>query len=234
MSESTPSTARGVVPARDEGIPGVVGTRSGLFGDDHGSAEVSGFGVIDEVVYAPPASAPPYGGWFDLVARRLRQLFPSAVTQVVVYRGEITFYVERRALPDLVRELRDDDTLRFEALMSVSGVHYPAQTGHEFHVVYDLLSMTHNRRIRLETTCPAADPHVPSVTPTYPMANYDEREVWDMFGVIFDGHPGLTRILMPDDWVGHPQRKDYPLGGIPVEFKGAVVPPVDERGGRRP
>jgi NADH-quinone oxidoreductase subunit C len=63
----------------------------------------------------------------------------------------------------------------------------------------------------------------------YPAADWHERETWDMFGIIFDGHPYLTRILMPDDWVGHPQRKDYPLGGIPIEFKGATVPPVDQR-----
>ena len=72
-------------------------------------------------------------------------------------------------------------------------------------------------------------PHIDSVTGVYPHADFQEREVWDMFGVIFDGHPALTRILMPDDWVGHPQRKDYPLGGIPVEYKGAIVAPPDQR-----
>ena len=72
-------------------------------------------------------------------------------------------------------------------------------------------------------------PHVPSIVSVYPHVDFQEREAWDMFGVIFDGHPALTRILMPDDWVGHPQRKDYPLGGIPIEYKGAVVPPPDQR-----
>jgi NADH-quinone oxidoreductase subunit C len=89
--------------------------------------------------------------------------------------------------------------------------------------------MTHNRRLRVETSCPDADPHVPSVVPTYPAADWHERETWDMFGIVFDGHPHLTRILMPDDWVGHPQRKDYPLGGIPIEYQGTTVPPVDQR-----
>ena len=70
---------------------------------------------------------------------------------------------------------------------------------------------------------------VPSVVGIYPAADWHERETYDMFGIVFDGHPHLTRILMPDDWVGHPQRKDYPLGGIPVEYKGAVVPPPDQR-----
>ena len=220
------------VPATDDTVLGVIGRRGGAFAHDAGSAEVSGYDVAEAFVWLPPATPAPYGGWFDLVARRLRQLLPSGIVQVVVHRGEITFHVERRVLPELVKHLRDDEMLRFEALMSVSGVHYPIQTGHEFHVVYELLSMTHNRRIRLETTCPASDPHVPSIVGTYPMADYDEREAWDMFGIVFDGHPGLTRILMPDDWVGHPQRKDYPLGGIPVEFQGAVTPPVEQREGR--
>ena len=113
--------------------------------------------------------------------------------------------------------------------MSVSGVHYPQQAGAELHVVYHLLSITHNRRVRLEVTAPEADPHVPSVVATYPMADWHERETWDMFGILFDGHPALTRILMPDDWVGHPQRKDYPLGGIDIQYKGATVPAPDHR-----
>jgi NADH-quinone oxidoreductase subunit C len=83
--------------------------------------------------------------------------------------------------------------------------------------------------VRLEVTAPDADPHIPSVVAIWPGADWHERETWDMFGIIFDGHPALTRILMPDDWPGHPQRKDYPLGGIPVEYKGGTVPPPDQR-----
>jgi len=101
--------------------------------------------------------------------------------------------------------------------------------GERLHVVYHLTSMTFRRRIRLEVAVTTADPHVPSVTPIYPTADWQERETWDMFGIIFDGHPALTRILMPDDWEGFPQRKDYPLGGVPVEYKGASIPPPDER-----
>ena len=89
--------------------------------------------------------------------------------------------------------------------------------------------MTHNRRIRLEVATPDDDPHIPSVVSIYPTADWQERETWDMFGIIFDGHPALTRILMPDDWPGHPQRKDYPSGGIPVEYKGGTIAPPDER-----
>jgi NADH-quinone oxidoreductase subunit C len=89
--------------------------------------------------------------------------------------------------------------------------------------------MSFNRRIRLEVSCPDGDPHIPSIVATYPTIDWHERETFDMFGIIFDGHPALTRILMPDDWPGHPQRKDYPLGGIPVEYKGGSIPPPDER-----
>ena len=101
---------------------------------------------------------------------------------------------------------------------------YGADVAQRLHVVYHLLSMTYRRRIRLEVALDVDDAHVPSVVEVYPTADWHERETWDMFGVVFDGHPALTRILMPDDWDGHPQRKDYPLGGIPVEYKGARDP----------
>ena len=101
-------------------------------------------------------------------------------------------------------------------------MHYPWDAGRELHAVYPLLSITHNRRLRLEVSAPDADPHVPSLVSVYPTCDWHERETWDFFGLIFDGHPALTRIEMPDDWKGHPQRKDYPLGGIPVEYRGAT------------
>jgi NADH-quinone oxidoreductase subunit C len=89
--------------------------------------------------------------------------------------------------------------------------------------------MTFRRQLRLEIATGVTNRSVPSVTAVYPTADWQERETYDMFGVIFTGHPGLTRILMPDDWDGYPQRKDYPLGGVPVEYKGAEIPPPDTR-----
>ena len=124
----------------------------------------------------------------------------------------------------MAQALRDDPGLRFELCLGVSGVHYPDDTGRELHAVYPLMSITHNRRIRVEVAAPDADPHIPSLYPVYPTTDWHERETYDFFGIIFDGHPALTRIEMPDDWVGHPQRKDYPLGGIPVEYHGAADP----------
>jgi len=198
-----------------------------------GYGDTSGFGHI--AVRAPDvASTPkPYGGWFDEATDALESAyagFGDAIERVVVHRGELTLFVKREALLDLCRTLRDDSRLRFEHFSGVSGVDYPNDpTGRRLHAVYHLLSMTYRRRLRLEVCVTTADPHVPSVTDIYPTANWHERETWDFFGIVFDGHPGLTRIEMPDDWPGHPQRKDYPLGGVPVEYKGAQVPPPDER-----
>jgi len=210
----------------------VVDVREGAFGV-HGTGDTSGFGGITRPVAMPGATTPPFGGWFDEVHDRLVDLtggqVGNAIEKVVVDRGEITFFIRRDALLDVVRQLRDDDALRFEFCSSLSGVHYPHDTGRELHVVYNLLSMSYRRRLRLEVTTPDDDRHVPSVVAVYPTADWHERETWDFFGVIFDGHPALTRILMPDDWIGHPQRKDYPLGGIPVEYKGGTIPSPDQR-----
>jgi NADH-quinone oxidoreductase subunit C len=219
--------------------PGVGGTtvdvRHGMFGV-RGSGDTSGYSGLVRNVTFPASTAPPYGGWFDGVADDLRRaLIPTglgwndAIEAVVVDRGEITFHVRRERLVEVARSLRDDPQLRFELCSGVSGVHYPHETGRELHAVYHLLSITHNRRIRLEVSAPDADPHIPSVYSVYPTNDWHERETYDFFGIIFDGHPALTRIEMPDDWPGHPQRKDYPLGGIPVEYKGATIPPPDER-----
>lgn len=214
--------------------------REGMFGI-HGTGDTSGFGGLRLPGYAPAPAERPFGGWFDEFADEFaealgeRGIGREAVQQVTIDRGEITFYVQRDSILDLCRTLRDDESLRFELCSSVSGVDYgPADGGGEvaqpLHVVYHLTSMTYRRRIRLEVALDVDDPHLPSVVEVYPTADWHERETWDMFGIIFDGHPALTRILMPDDWDGHPQRKDYPLGGIPVEYKGgAEIPPPDER-----
>jgi NADH-quinone oxidoreductase subunit C len=199
------------------------------------SGAESEVGAVPSQPNAPtllPSTPRPYGGYFDEVADALAQAYPNvaqAVERSIVDRGELTLHVRREKLGELAQQLRDDQDLRFELLSSLSGVHYPMDAGRELHVVYELTSMTHNRRIRLEVAAPDDDPHVPSVVAVWPTADFQERETWDMFGVIFDGHPALTRIMMPDDWPGHPQRKDYPLGGIPVEYKGATIPPPDER-----
>ena len=211
-----------------KGAP-VFETKQGMW--SRGSGDTSGYGGLVREISMPGIPTPPFDDAdADEIYRRAVDALPEAEQFPMLYHnGELTIYVPREQLTKVARTFRDDPWLRFEVIMSVSGVHYPQQTGAELHAVYHLLSYTHNRRVRLEVSCPDGDPHIPSVCATYPMADYDERETWDMFGIIFDGHPGLTRILMPDDWEGHPQRKDYPLGGIDVEYKGAKVPAPDMR-----
>jgi NADH-quinone oxidoreductase subunit C len=209
----------------------IIDVRRGMFGAA-GTGDTSGYGRLVRPVRLPGATPRPYGGWFDDVADALERALPDyddAVEKVVVDRGELTFHVRRAALLGFARALRDDAALRFEFCSGVNGVHYPAEAGRELHAVYPMLSITHNRRVRIEVSCPDADPHIPSIVSLYPANDWHERETYDFFGIIFDGHPALTRIEMPDDWPGHPQRKDYPLGGIPVEYKGAQIPPPDER-----
>ncbi|RJS47848.1 NADH-quinone oxidoreductase subunit C [Nocardioides cavernaquae] len=188
-----------------------------------GSGDTSGYaGLVAPIIY-PAAAERPFGGWYDVVADSIHGL----IERVVIDRGEITFHIARQNLVAAANILRDEQ--RFEFCAGVHGVHYPDDAGRELHAVYSLLSMTHNRRIRVETTTPDADRHLPSLVAIYPTLDWHEREAWDFFGMIFDGHPALTRIEMPDDWPGHPQRKDYPLGGIPVEYKGGTIPPPDQR-----
>ena len=203
----------------------------GMFGAS-GSGDTSGFGGLVRSTPNVGSSQRPYGSYFDEVADELERAYPEfsdAIEKAVVDRGELTLHIKREKLFETAMKLRDTQSLRFEICLGVSGVHYPEDKNRELHAVYPLLSMTHNRRIRLEVSAPDSDPHIPSLVEVCAGNNWHERETWDMFGIIFDGHPGLTRILMPDDWPGHPQRKDYPLGGIPVEYKGATVPAPSER-----
>jgi NADH-quinone oxidoreductase subunit C len=232
MTSPTPpgSGDQQVVPVGTESLD-VVTVREGMFGtkDD---GDTTGFGGLVEAVAVSAAANRPYGGWFDEAVdtlERVHQDFDDAVEKVVIEHGELTLFIRRERLLAVAQTLRDDAALRFEMCMGVSGVHWPGDTDRELHAVYPLLSITHNRRLRLEVVCPDSDPHIPSVFSVYPTNDWHERETYDFFGIVFDGHPALTRIEMPDDWPGHPQRKDYPLGGIPVEYKGAEIPPPDER-----
>ncbi|HYO84880.1 MAG TPA: NADH-quinone oxidoreductase subunit C [Dermatophilaceae bacterium] len=226
------------LPAEPGTVPDPVirGARTGMFGARDGS-DTSGYGGLVAPIAFPGAAVRPYGRYFDAVVDDLTAVLTrigagaeQAIHRVVVDRDELTLHVRREHLAVVARALRDEPTLRFDMCLGVCGVHYPQDEEGGLHAVYHLLSITHRgRRLRLEVSCPEGDPHIPSIVATYPGNNWHEREVWDMFGIIFDGHPALTRILMPDDWPGHPQRKDYPLGGIPVEFKGATIAPPDQR-----
>jgi NADH-quinone oxidoreductase subunit C len=166
---------------------------------------------------------------------------------VLGFRGELTVVVPPSRIGAVLALCRDDDELRCELLADLSGVHWPGgevevqpqettgwpsyteQREGTIELDYVLLSLTHGHRFRLRVNLLDENPHVASAVDVYRSANVMEREVYDFFGVVFDGHPNLTRIEMPDGWEGHPHRKDYPLGGVEVQYKGATVPPPDER-----
>jgi NADH-quinone oxidoreductase subunit C len=202
---------------------------TGMFGVS-GSGDTSGYGGLHRRKVQIGSTERPFGGYFDDVADGLERAysgFSDAIERVVVDRGELTLHVRREKLKEVSLVLRDD--LKFEMCLGVSGAHFPEESGRELRALYPLLSLTRNQRMRIEVSAPDSDPHIPSLVEVWAGNNWHERETYDMFGIIFDGHPALTRIFMPDDWNGHPQRKDYPLGGIPVEYKGATVPPPSDR-----
>jgi NADH-quinone oxidoreductase subunit C len=163
--------------------------------------------------------------------RRAAEAFPGfadVVTRVVVDRGELTLHVRPDRVAELCQHLRDDADQRYELLLGVSGVDFPSPgraLPRRVPPAVDDLPPAAARRDAGAARAPARrERHG-----VYPTADFHERETWDMFGVVFDGHPALTRILMPDDWVGHPQRKDYPAGRRAGGVQGRAVPPPDER-----
>ncbi len=182
------------------------------------------------------------------LAARLTGRFPGLTTSEAY--GELTVHADAATLIDLLTFCRDDDAVSCELLADLSGVHWP-RGGHDIElqptttgwptfrlsqeegrveVLYVLRSIRHGHVLRIAVSCDDEAPRLPSATGVYETANFHEREVFDFLGVEFDGHPDLTRILMPDDWVGHPHRKDYPLGGVDVPYKhDKHVPPPDER-----
>jgi NADH-quinone oxidoreductase subunit C len=145
---------------------------------------------------------------------------PDAVQDVKVFRDETTIVVAPEKIPDVCRYLRDTTGLVYNFLSDISAVdYYPDYDRPErFGVSYHLLSMLYNRRLRVKTFVPEEAPEVPTVTTIWPGANWLEREIFDMMGINFAGHPDMRRLLMPEDWDGHPHRRDYPLGYEQVQF----------------
>jgi NADH-quinone oxidoreductase subunit C len=132
------------------------------------------------------------------------------------FRGEVTLVIPPQHLPDICKSLRDE--FHFNMLIDETAVDYWPRQEPRFHMVYQLYSMDENLMICLRVPLNGNAPTLPTLESVYPNANWHEREVWDMFGIKFDGHSDLRRILMPEDWQGHPQRKDYPLGYEEVQF----------------
>jgi NADH-quinone oxidoreductase subunit C len=147
----------------------------------------------------------------------IRAAVGDKVAAVSEALGEVTLVVNAGDAPGVVMTLRDHPDLRFEQLIDLCGVDYSGYSRHaglRFAVVYHLMSLTHNRRLRLRVFCPADDfPLVNSVISVWPSANWFEREAFDLFGIVFDGHPDLRRILTDYGFIGHPFRKDFPISG---------------------
>ncbi|HKY33703.1 MAG TPA: NADH-quinone oxidoreductase subunit C [Candidatus Polarisedimenticolia bacterium] len=142
----------------------------------------------------------------------LREAFPGAVQESACYAGEVTAVIPAPRVVEILRFLRDDPRTAFDLLADLTAVDWP-QRPRRFEVVYHLYSIPRNHRLRLKA--PVGDGEsLPSATAVYAAADWHEREVFDLFGVRFDGHPDLRRILLPDEWRGHPLRKEYPLEGF--------------------
>jgi NADH-quinone oxidoreductase subunit C len=152
------------------------------------------------------------------LATRVQERFAGTVERCALALGELTVQVPRAAVPDVCLALRDEPDFRFELLIDVCGVDYQtygegAWTGPRFAVVYHLLSLTLNRRIRVRAFLDDQYPRIASVVPIWQAANWFEREAFDLFGILFDGHPDLRRLLTDYGFIGHPFRKDFPLWG---------------------
>ena len=154
----------------------------------------------------------------ELLAQRVRTaLGDEAVTDTEYARERATLGVAPAAVRDVLAYLRDDDEEPWTSLMSVHGVDYLPEEP-RLGVHYELLSMERTDRLCVRTRIGVDEAQVPTVVDLFPTADYQEREVYDMFGVVFGGHPDMRRILMPEDYVGFPQRRDYPIGGEPVIY----------------
>jgi NADH-quinone oxidoreductase subunit C len=152
----------------------------------------------------PPAPAPT--PWDSPMIAKLKRLYGSGI-EPLTYAGQNYMVVDRSLLPELLQVLRNEE--QFDYCVDITAVHYP-QREKQFDVVWVLYSFLRNERIRVKTQI-ADGATLPSSVPIWPTANWLEREVFDMFGIKFDGHPDLKRILLPDGWKGHPLRKDYSI-----------------------
>jgi NADH-quinone oxidoreductase subunit C len=149
----------------------------------------------------------------SVVAETLRAWSPNAISEVIEFRGETTIVIARNVLREVAMRCRDDKELQFNLLSDATCLdRFPLEP--RFEVSYHLVSIPKRNRVRLQVRLSSNDPVVDSLVPVWPGANWLEREVFDLFGVRFNDHPDLRRILLPDDWEGHPLRKDYPVEGF--------------------
>jgi NADH-quinone oxidoreductase subunit C len=154
------------------------------------------------------------------IVNRLKNKYLNEISDVSEFRGQVFVSVNRDRILDICRFLRDEPDIYMDYLADLCGVDYPDRQ-YRFEVVYTLYSIRHAHRICIKALVPEDNPSIDSVVSLWSGANWHEREACDMFGIVFNGHPDLRRILMPEDWEGYPLRKDYPLKGrTDVEYKG--------------
>ena len=163
-----------------------------------------------------------------MIAAELGDRVRSYMPDVIIARGEVIAVVDRDHVLDVLGRLREDEAIALDFLSSVTATDWPERAP-RYWVAYELYSMAHHHRARLKVGLPADDPHVPSVVAMFPTADWHERETYDFYGIVFDGHPNLRRILLPEDWEGYPLRKTEEMGGVNTRFEGAFIPPVDRR-----
>jgi NADH-quinone oxidoreductase subunit C len=184
--------------------------------------------MAEEQRLGAPELPTPLNPLAEATVAFVRDRFWTEIVEVATYRGETTIVVRANVIVRLCTALRDAPALKYNYLADVTAVDW-LEREPRYDVVYHLLSLETRAVIRLKVRVGAegeAHPRVRSVTGVWPSANWFEREAFDLFGIVFEGHPQLERILMPDDWVGHPLRKDYPLTGIrlPEPHWGGQVP----------
>jgi NADH-quinone oxidoreductase subunit C len=152
---------------------------------------------------------------------KLKEQFAASIIDVTEFRGEVTVTVRKDAILDILSFLKK--SLQYNLLTDVTAVDYLGKKADRYMMVYQLFSIAIKDRLRIKTPVSEADCRIPTVSQIWKTANWLEREVYDLFGITFDNHPDLRRILMTDDWVGHPLRKDYPLQGPDREpYKGRL------------
>ncbi len=152
------------------------------------------------------------------IANILKDKFLNDIAGVTQFRDQVFVSVNKEKVRDICRFLHDDPDMHMDYLADVCGVDYPANQ-YRYEVIYNLFSMKHRHRIIIKALVPEDNPSLDSVEPVWAGANWHERETCDMYGIVFNGHPDLRRILMPEDWEGYPLRKDYPLKGPAGEYK---------------
>lgn len=172
--------------------------------------------MSDEQRMGAPELVTPSNPLAEATVAFLRDRFPNGVLKASEHRGEMTVVVRPEIIADVCLALRDDKSLVYNYIADITAVDW-SEREPRYDVVYHLLSLATYAVVRLKVRVggeDTPDPEIPTVTTVWPGANWFEREIFDLFGIRFRGHPNQTRILMPQDWVGHPLRKDYPLTGI--------------------